>query len=85
MDVTTGPVLATREEGDLARSEETPSHDVVVVRLDPGQPGSLVETGFGAALLDRAVAHDLRGDTVERRRLVETHEGVGVPPVPPGA
>src|SRR5439155_14294608 len=78
-------VLAAGQEGDLARTEHPFLQDAAVVGADLRSGGALVQARLGAALLDAALTKQGRRDAVERGRLVEPHERIGVQPVAPGA
>ena len=77
-------VLARRQELHPPRTEEAPVEDVVEVGLDLRAPGSLLQPGLRAVLLDRAGPEHGRRDAVEQRRLVQLHERIRVLPVPAG-
>ena len=77
-------IVASSEEGDAAGGEEAAMQDVVVIGLDLGPAGPLMEPRLRAARLDGATTEHGRRDAVEHRRLVELDERIGTLPMPAG-
>ncbi len=78
-DVLTGGV-----ERHPSRGEQPLAQHAVVVVADLLGCRALVQARLGSVLLDAAAAEQRRRDAVERGRLVQPDEGVGVQPVPAG-
>ena len=76
-----GEVVAHAEEANLARRQEMLLEHALEVVADLPRGRPLVEAGVRADLVDRVGAEAARVHAVERRRLVQAHERVGVVPV----
>ncbi len=81
----TAHVVATGKELDAAGADHPLSQHLLVVGADGRLVSALVQASLRPRGLEPTVGKHTRGDAVEGRGLVQSHEGVRVAPVPADA
>ena len=79
---TLAEVVAIGVEGNLGGPDQALAQHPDVVPTDLRRRRPLVQAGFGPVLLDPIGTEPRRRHAIERRGLVQPHEGVRVQPVP---